>query len=446
MTTLSPVLWHEGMHLAQHHFQLQSRYFEDSIHFAVTHLFYQPYGLSGIELDAEALRNGTVSVVHARGVMPDGLAFNCPAGDPLPPALEIRDRFSPTADSHVVYLSIPAHRSGQANEGGDRRYRSEVAFVRDETNGHDEREVHFGRKNFSLTLEPGDTVALPLARVRRDGTGHFVYDPEYIPPTLQIGASVRLMQLVSRLVEMLDAKSESMLQDRKSEQKGVAEYASHEVASFWLAHTIHSSLAPLRYHRDTRGTHPEQLYVELARLAGALCTFALDSHPRSVPTYDHDNLGDCFSAMERHIRTHLDVIVPTSFIAIQLTRAADYLHQGVVSDTRAHTGRWILGVRSSTGDADVISKVPVLVKICSQKHIMRLVKDGYAGLTLKHIPSPPAGIAPRVGTQYFLVVQEGPGTPTAPIWDSIRKYNDVAVYVPDAIRDAEVELKVLMAE
>jgi predicted component of type VI protein secretion system len=87
--------------------------------------------------------------------------------------------------------------------------------------------------------------------------------------------------------------------------------------------------------------------------------------------------------------------------------------------------------------------VPLLVKVCSQKHIMRLVKDGYAGLTLQHLPAPPAGIAPRVGTHYFLMVREGPGSPTSPIWDSIKKYNDVAVYVPDAIRDAEVELKVL---
>lgn len=438
MTSLSPVLWHEGMHLAQHHFQLQSRYFEDSIHFAVTHLFYQPYGLAGIELDAEALRNGTVSVVHARGVMPDGLAFHCPEGDPVPQPLEIRDRFSPTADSQVVYLAIPPHRSGHANEGNDRRYRSEVAFVRDEINGHDEREVHFGRKNLSLTLEPGNDVALPLARVRRDGAGHFIYDPDYVPPSLQIGASARLMTLVSRLVEMLDAKSESMLQDRRSERKGVAEYASHEVANFWLAHTIHSSLAPLRYHRDTRGTHPEQLYVELARLAGALCTFALDSHPRSVPTYDHDNLGDCFAAMERHIRNHLEVIVPSSFVAIPLERSADYLHVGTVADKRVYTGsRWILGIRSTSPDADIITKGPTLVKVCSQKHILRLVKEAYAGLTLEHIPAPPAAIAPRVGTHYFLIGQSGP------CWDAIQKTAEVGVYVPDAFRDAEVELKVL---
>lgn len=441
MTSLARVVWHEGMHLAQHHFQLQNRYFEDSIHFALSNLFYQPYGVVGLELDAEALRNGTVSIVHARGVMPDGLAFNIPGGDPAPAPLAIRELFSPTQDSHVVFLSIPPYKEGQPNEGPDRRYSSDPTFVRDETTGRDEREVHLGRKNFSLTLEPdGDgRVSLPLARVRRDGSGQFVYDPEYVPPCLQIGASPRLMALVGRLVEMLDAKSESMLQDRKAERKGIAEYASHDVASFWLAHTIHSSVAPLRYHRDTRGTHPEQLYTELARLAGALCTFALESHPRNVPGYDHDHLGECFSALEQHIRIHLDVIVPTSYVAIPLTRSADYLYQGPAGDQRCFgPSRWILGIRSSIGDAEVISRVPQLVKVCSQKHILRLVKEAYAGLTLEHLPSPPAGIAPRVDTQYFVISRSGP------CWEAIQKTGEVGVYVPQAFRDAEVDLRVLL--
>jgi len=439
MKSLSRVVWHEGMHLAQHHFQLQSRYFEDSLHFAVTHLFYQPHGLIGMELDAEALRNGTVSVVHARGVMPDGLAFHCPDGDPLPAPLEIRELFSPTQDSHLVYLTIPPYESGQGNEGTDRRYTLTSEFVRDEATGRDEREVQFGRKNLRLSLEPGALVALPLARVRRDGAGHFIYDPDYVPPCLQIAASPRLTGLVTRLVEMLDAKSESMLQDRRAERKGVAEYASHEVANFWLAHTIHSSLAPLRYHRDTRGSHPEQLYLELARLAGALCTFALDSHPRNVPAYDHERLGDCFAALERHIRSHLEVIVPSSYVAIPLARSAAYLHQGAVADPRCFgPSRWILGVRSSVGEANIITGVPQLVKVCSQKHILRLVKEAFAGLTLEHLPSPPAGIAPRVDTQYFNIQKAGP------CWEAIQKTREIGVYLPEAFKNPELDLRVLL--
>jgi type VI secretion system protein ImpJ len=448
MTTLSRVVWQEGMHLAQHHFQLQGRYFEDSLQFALSHLYYRPYGYAGLELDAEALRNGTVSVVHARGVLPDGLAFHIPEGDPAPTPLEIRELFSPTHDSHLVYLTIPPYRPGQPNcavegdlEGNSRRFVAETTFIRDETTGRDEQEVSLGRKNFRLALDPvpEGVVAMPLARIKRDGTGNFVYDAEYVPPCIQIGASPQLMTLVARMVEMLDAKSDSMLQDRRGERKGVAEYATHEVASFWLAHTIHASLAPLRYHRDTRAAHPEQLYVELARLGGALCTFALDAHPRTVPGYDHERLGDCFLALERHIRTHLDVILPSAYVAVPLARQADYLYAGPVNDQRCFgPSRWFLGMRAAMGESEIMSKAPTLVKICSQKHILRLVKEAYAGLSLEHVPSPPAGIAPRVDTQYFLVSRSGP------CWEAIQKTREIGIYVPAVFRNVELDLRIML--
>ena len=51
-------------------------------------------------------------------------------------------------------------------------------------------------------VEDGEIIE---ARVRRDGSGHFMYDPEYIPPCVQVGASDRLMYILQRLIEILDA-------------------------------------------------------------------------------------------------------------------------------------------------------------------------------------------------------------------------------------------------
>jgi type VI secretion system protein ImpJ len=439
---MAQVVWFEGMHLAQHTFQLHSRYFEDAIHFALSHLFVKPYGVAGVQCDAEALRNGTVLVLHARGIMPDGLAFDVPQADPPPPPLDIRELFSPTQDSQVVALTIPAYRAGQANvrtDGGSDqpgvRWVAEAREVPDETTGHDKRPVTFARKNFGLALQASGggegAVALPIARVRRDGAGHFIYDPEYVPPCLQIGASARLMSLLQRLVEILDAKAGG---------RGRGEsMAANELASFWLSHAIHSALVPLRHHLQAKGTHPERLYLELARLAGALCTFALDSHPRTLPAYDHDRLGECFEALERHIRAHLEIIAPANYVTIALTRSADYLHIGAVTDQRClGRAQWFLGVRSSLGQPDLIRGVPQLVKVCSQKHILRLVKEGLAGVALQHVPAPPSGIAPRPDTAYFSIACAGP------CWDAIRRSADIGVYVPAGIRDADLDLRVLL--
>mgnify|MGYP006195380819 CR=1 FL=1 len=47
-----------------------------------------------------------------------------------------------------------------------------------------------------VTEDTTGLLVLPLARVRRDGSGHFVYDPDFIPPSLQIGAGSSLPALL----------------------------------------------------------------------------------------------------------------------------------------------------------------------------------------------------------------------------------------------------------
>ena len=58
MKTLSRVVWSEGMHLGPQHFQVQNRYFESLVHFTSNALAFEPWGLSGIQLYADALRHG----------------------------------------------------------------------------------------------------------------------------------------------------------------------------------------------------------------------------------------------------------------------------------------------------------------------------------------------------------------------------------------------------
>jgi type VI secretion system protein ImpJ len=448
MKQLSRVVWNEGMHLAQHHFQAQSRYFEDTIQFALSSLFFAPYGLAGCELDPEAIRNDTISLIHARGVLPDGLAFDIPASDAAPESLDVRELFGPTQESHLVLLTIPAYRADRPNfalngetNGSRARYRAESSAVLDDGTGRDERAVSIGRKNFRLTLdtEPlDDLVALPIARVRRDGAGHFMYDPDYIAPCIQVGASKRLTQILQRLIEILDAKSDSMTRGRRG---GAEEFARQEVASFWLLHAIDSSLPPLRHIAQVKRIHPEHLYVEMSRLAGALCTFALDAHPRSLPTYDHDHPQECFEALDRQIRSNLDIVAPTARTVVELRTSAPFLHTGAITDQRAFgRARWILGVRSSLTGVELAARVPQLAKVCSAKFTLELVRRAFPGMRIEHIPFPPASIAPRADTQYFSVDRAGP------CWDTLSSTHEIGVYLPDAIPRAEVELIVLAEE
>jgi type VI secretion system protein ImpJ len=436
------------MYLGPHHFQAQNRYFEDSVQFATSSLWFANFGLIGFELNTEALANGTVSVVNGRGIFPDGLVFHMPDSDALPAARHIADLFPATRDTLTVLLAIAPRQAEGRNtalesaESDGARFIAQSQTVHDENTGRDERDVQMGRKNIRLLLDTEDAsglLTLPVARVMRDGRGHFVPDPRFIAPCLKISASERLMMLTQRLIEILEEKSRGLTQPRQQQGKSLTEFATREIASFWLLHAVNSSLAPLRHLCFTKRGHPEELYVEMARLAGALCTFALDSHPRSLPLYDHDHLDACFEALDLHIRTHLETIVPTNCISIPLQAAKDYFWEGDVTDARCFgRSRWVFAIHCNAGEAAVIQGTPRLAKICSSQFVPELVKRALPGCALTHLPVPPTAISARVETQYFGVTKAGP------CWDHIVQSKRVGIYVPGELPAPELELLVIL--
>jgi type VI secretion system protein ImpJ len=436
------------MYLAPHHFQVQSRYFEDSIQFATSALCFEPYGFAGFGLDSEALRNGTLSLLHARGILPDSLAFQIPDCDPAPPARNIADLFPPTREKVTVLLAIPVHNPNGINcvqspaESGLARYMTESRSIADETTGRDEKPVQLGRKNFSLCLDTEEQegiLGMPVARIMRDGTGHFIYDPDFIPPLTNVAASEPLMQILKRLIETLDDKSASLSQDSTSAGRKWSEYSTREIAQFWLLHTINSALAPLREIYNGKQAHPERLFAQMLRLAGALCTFAIESHPRDLPVYNHDDLTDCFGALDHHIRKHLETIIPTNVISIPLKKSDKYFYEGAIIDQRClDRARWVFSIRSATGEVEIISKTPQLAKICSKLFVSKLVERALPGLELTHLPTPPAAISTQVDAQYFSVNRSGP------CWEHIIQTREVGVYVPGELPDPELELLVII--
>lgn len=450
MKLLSKVVWSEGMYLAPHHFQAQNRYFEDSVHFATGNLWNAVYGFTSYSVDVEGIRNGTVALLSARGIFQDGLPFDMPECDPLPAARNISAVFPPAAESLTVFLAVPEHASDGPNctletdlPERDTRFIGLRQIFPDENTGRDEKPVFLGRKNIRLVLETEDSqglLRLPLARVVRDTSGHYVFDQRFIPPCLKFVASDTLAALLRRLVDILEEKSASVARSQqRSGDKFQAGMSAGQVAQFWLLHSINSSLAPLRHAMLTKHGHPEEVYREMLRLGGALCTFALDSHPRSLPVYDHDHLDQCFDALDDHIRRHLEIVAPSQAIMIPLTPGERYFYNGNVKDDRCLArSRWILGIRSSVGEAELIYKTPQLVKLCSSKFVPELVKRALPGLTLSHLTVPPPAIAARVDMQYFAVSKAGP------CWEHIAQSKQVGVYVPGELPSPEMELTVLL--
>jgi type VI secretion system protein ImpJ len=372
-----------------------------------------------------------------------------PQHDPLPPPRNIAEEFPMTRDRVTVFLTIPARKENGLNcvpkeevTGLPVRFVAENQMLFDETTGRDEKAVRLGRKNIQLALDldtPDPETSVAIARVMRDGSGNFVFDPTFVPPCVQVAASERVLSLLQRLVDILDDKSRSLGRGKSGSASLWSEYSTSEIATFWMLHSINAALAPLRHQLKVKRGHPEELYQELARLAGALCTFSVDHHPSRIPLYKHRELDRTFEELDTLIRLLLETMVPTQYIQIPLEKTAEYFYRGAVTDQRVlNPSKWILSVRSPGMEADVIRKTPQLAKFCSTAFVPKLVERALPGLPLIHLPVPPSAIRSRVDAQYFTISCKGP------CWDSISQSRQIGLYIPGDIPDPKPELFVIM--
>ncbi len=449
MKHLSKVVWEEGMYLGPHHFQAQNRYLEDAIHFTAGSLFFENYGFAGLLVDADALRNGTLSLLHARGITRDGIPFQMPESDPLPATREIRELFPPTATSLMAYLAIPEHRENDRNcvlpteaATDPVRYQALEKLVVDEVSGRDEKPVYLGKKNFTLLVETENAAGyalLPLARILRDGAGNYVFDANFIPPMLDISASETLLMIVRRLSEMMEEKSRMLSGEVRGGSRFQQSFSPRDISTFWFLHAIHSAIPAFRHIFRTRRGHPELIYQEMARLAGALCTFGTDSHPRQLPLYDHAQPEFAFLTLDEHIRRHLEYVVPSNVVHLKFQKTKPYFWSAAVTDDRCFgRSRWIFGVQSKIGEADLIRRTDQLVKVCSEKFVPELVRRALPGLPMQHLSVPPAAVRQKIEAQYFSLTKSGP------CWDHLSQTKVVGVYIPAEIPDPEFEIQVIL--
>lgn len=447
MKFLSRVVWSEGMHLSPQHFQMQSRYFEDSLWFLNGNLHNHPWGLLSLSLDADAVRNGLAVLRYASGIFPDGLVFELPDSDPAPQPLSLRDLFSPTDSEILLHLAVPAREDKgtdtDLHNGNGSRYGTFDRVLKDETISEDEYAVTLGRKNFILCsaaqLKPG-WVSFPVARIRRDGKGSFVADASYLPPLLRIGVSEDLLLRMKRLTDTVEEKITVTRQGKKAPSGMEVGINPLQVREHWFLHALCSALPALRHQLATRNSHPEELFHVLSELGGALCTFVMESTPATLPEYDHTELNRVFGDLEAHILRHLELIIPTNTVVLQFTPAQDvqYVHYAPVTDERAlRRSVWILGIRSDIAGSNVMRLTPTLIKICSAQGVGSLLKRALPGLELIHLPTPPAVIDPQADTHYFTIGQGGP------CWEHILATKQVGIYVPGELGKAFFEITVI---
>ncbi|MEW5931180.1 MAG: type VI secretion system baseplate subunit TssK [Gemmatimonadota bacterium] len=444
---MQKVLWTKGVLLSPQHLQAQDRFLEDLVGFQLSALTFCPWGFARLELDREALAGGSLLLSAAAGIFPDGLAFEMPDADAVPPPKPLEAHWLPDQESMLVHLGIPEMRTGGHNVSvsrGDRdtRYLSEVAMRRDENTGRGEKPVQLARKNFRLLAKGESTEGyslLPVARVSRVAAGGFQLDPRFVPPLIDLAASEYLLTVARRLVEVLTARSSALSGARRQRNQSLADFGVTDVASFWLLYTLNTHLPRFRHLFEVRRGHPGELFGAMAALAGALTTFSTTTHPREIPLYDHADLSGCFTRLDAMLRDLLETVVPESAVTLPLRLAPPSVHATAIDHDRYLAApEWYLAVKTGGRQDELVRRAPQLFKVSSADQIERLIKRALGGVGLRHVPTPPGAVPVKLGREYFALDRSGPD------WDAIRMARNLAVYVPSDFPDAELELVVVL--
>jgi type VI secretion system protein ImpJ len=449
MNQLQPVIWTKGTVLAPQHLQTQDRFIESSLRVRVQSLLSNPWGFLKLKINQEAMAAGEFALAEASGIFPDGLLFDFPGSEPAPPSIPLGGAFGADQDILEVYLAIPNYRQAglnvsMAQQKADTRYLSDVIAVRDENSGLAEKHVQVARKNYRL-LTGSDSrqecSAMCVARVRRNESGALQLDPQFVPPLLDFAASDYLRAIARRLVEILAAKSSILAGIRRQKNLTLADFGTADIANFWLLYTINSHFPEFSHLSETRHGHPERLYATMISLAGCLTTFSSAIHPRDLPPYRHDDLSGCFGLLDETVRTLLETVVPSNFVSLPLKPVQPSIYATALADDKYLSGtRLYLALSAEMDQADLISKAPLLVKVCSADHIELLIRQALPGALLAHVPKPPGSIPVKLNHQYFSINQSGAA------WEAVVRARNLAVYVPGDFPNPQMELIVLLPE
>lgn len=439
-------LWAAGTLLSPQQFQQQARWEAWTNECIARLALVHPWGVLAAVFDTDALRMGRLKASRLHVRMPDGTLIDTDRADHLPPALELSRVLADDTRSATLLLALPLEQGNGNNcvldgqrEDRPTRYRQNWQAVQD-LYGDERQSISVMEHQLSLRLssdDNGDYLTCPVVRLLRDTQGDWAVDAGYVPPLLSLDAHAGLLVQLDNLFTQLSAKRQRLMAMRRESNQRMADFAVADVSLFWLLNALNTYqpiLADLRAHP---ARHPEQVYLELAKLAGSLSTFSLEHDIDQVPTYRHEQLERVFPPLMSMISTLLEASLPSRVIALELEESGANRWKVSLHDPRLREpdgADFYLSVRSRLSAAQLQSQFPHLCKVGTPDDVDHLVNAALDGIPLQPLNHVPAAIPLRLENQYFALDL---GHPKG---RAMLAAGVCAFYVPATLIDARLEL------
>jgi type VI secretion system protein ImpJ len=434
------VIWSEGTFLQPQHFQQHDRYVEGHVELRTRALAPYPWGFAELALDESLLELGKLGLIQARGVLPDGTPFDCPARDPLPAPMDVPE----TLRESQVALALSVRQPGVdeadlGTPGPDSmaRYAAGELEVKDSNASFDRAAlIQIGRLRLGLLKEAdltGAYTGLGVARVvERRADGRVLLDRGYVPPLLDAAADPTLASMTRDIHGLLHQRGDALA--ARMSQPGPGGIA--EIADFLWLLTMNRFEPVFAHLVATAPLHPERLYTVCVELAGELCSFTREGRrPMSYPIYRHHDLAGSFAPVVADIRRSLSMVLERNAIPIDLEMRSYGLRVASIPDgDLLRTARFVLAAKAQLPVERVQASLPTLVKIGPVERIRDLVNLNLPGMVLRGLPVAPRQIPYHAGFLYFELERSGD------LWKLTEQSGALALHIAGEFPGLELEL------
>jgi type VI secretion system protein ImpJ len=437
MYRLQSLRWKEGMFLRPHHLQQ----FELSIEGRGEWRFgagrSSNWGVIDVRVDETALADRRISVPRLQAVMAGGTLVDVPGNADIPTRpLDPNQLESGRPLVVALALRVRELRKAQtADSGAGGRFNPHLEEVHDLESGQEPQSLEFLRLAPTLLLgdEPADGFeTLPLFRLVKTGRRDqpIGLDPSFAPPSLTIGAAPVLAGATGAVASRLASVLRSIDEAR----------SGRDPAQLLLFQALCGAHPVLRQLADDPASHPREVYLELARLAGTLL-FRDEARrsPDDLPAYDHREPGPAFESLRQLVVELSEPFFERRWLAIPLTRAGDNFGAALPAEAKRPGARVLINVEA-VESAPRVRTIMMAARISAPARIETLSRHALPGIPTEMLTSAPAELpAGQKGTFFRLRLEE-----SGEWLSQVAPAGELAAFLLQAPQDLKLTLYVIL--
>lgn len=288
--------------------------------------------------------------------------------------------------------------------------------------------------------------SIPIARIIKDGDS-FSFDPEFIPPCVDIYASSRITELLSSITNMLHTRKKQLSEYKllpfaPGEISAVLGVNTQNLALYFMLAAISRSIPLLDHLLQTPTIHPWTVFGALRQIIGELSMFSTEidcmgenmAGELMLSPYIHDNCGQCFKSAHDIFIKLTSTLITGPAHSFLFENKNDQFLATIPPHIRFLPYRYWLQVHVNRDMPQVLNIIKEKVKFASPSILPALISKSLSGIALTYSEKPPIGLPNTEDTLYFTIDEHNS------LWQNILSDGDAALFLPQLPKDTTIHL------